>query len=110
MTVDSGTNSSSNDSSKIRFGKIIIFFHAKGYGFLAESVTDPNGKQYIKQHFFHLVSCNFEPRNGMVVQFQMGQGRKGPAAINVQSYSPPAVVAEIPGLDALAGETSAEVK
>ena len=46
----------------------------------------------------------------MVVQFQMGQGRKGPAAINVQSYSPAAVVAEIPGLDVLAGETSAEVK
>lgn len=95
---------------EVRIAKVAVFFTEKGFGFLTENVKDASGKDVVLQHFFHITDCNFEPRNGMAVQFQMGQGRKGPAAINVQSYSPPAAVAEIPGLDVLAGETSAEVK
>lgn len=48
----------------------------RGYGFLIEA--DGN------RHFFHITSCNgFIPRPDMMVTFEIGVGRKGPAAVNI---------------------------
>jgi cold shock protein len=68
---------------------ILHFDRGKGYGFLFET---SGGNQY----FFHVTSCNFIPEVGQQVQFEVGQGRKGVAAVNVrlQNFS---------GLGALAG-------
>src|SRR6266849_5460194 len=90
----------------VRIGKVVVFFTEKGFGFLAENATDASGKKVILQHFFHITSCNFEPRTGMTVQFRVGEGRRGPAAVNVEVYEPEE--SKIPGLDVLAGKTSSK--
>ncbi len=56
---------------------IIHFDKPRGYGFLFEPAT---GNQF----FFHITSCNFIPEVGQQVQFEVGQGRKGIAAVNVR--------------------------
>jgi len=91
-------------NTEVRIGRVVTFFTEKGFGFLAEDATDASGKKMSRQHFFHITSCNFEPRTGMVVQFRVGQGKRGPAAVGVELYEP--AETKIPGLDALSGKTS----
>jgi len=91
-------------NTEVRVGRVVTFFFEKGFGFLAENVTDASGKSVVLQHFFHITSCNFEPRTGMVVQFRVGQGKRGPAAVDVEVYE--SAKTKLPGLDALSGKTS----
>jgi cold shock CspA family protein len=91
-------------NTEFRIAKVVVFFSEKGFGFLAENITDASGKRVVLQHFFHITSCNFEPRTGMAVKFRVGQGKRGPAAVDVEVYEPAEI--RIPGLDALAGQAS----
>jgi cold shock CspA family protein len=91
-------------NTAIRVGRVVVFFTEKGFGFLAENTTDASGKEVVLQHFFHITSCNFEPRNGMVVQFCIGEGRRGPAAVDVKRYDPTAAMTS--ALEALAGNST----
>lgn len=56
------------------------YFPEKGYGFLLEMVA---GDKKIT-HFFHVTSCSFTPEVGQQVRFNVGIGRKGPAAVDVE--------------------------
>ncbi|MBU2713670.1 cold shock domain-containing protein [Zooshikella sp. WH53] len=58
-------------------GKVKFFNHTKGFGFIA-----PNKG---KDLFFHVSNIQgFQPCDGDKVKFEIGQGQKGPCAINVQ--------------------------
>jgi len=70
----------------MKTGMIITYFEDKGFGFIRES-----GTSKLTHWFFHINSCVCEPKKGLQVQFYVGEGRKGPAAIGIVE------------LDALAG-------
>src|SRR5258706_15849967 len=78
----------------------------KGYGFLLEENNT--------RHFFHVTNCHgFVPQIGLVVTFQVGEGRRGPAALNIRlipaaPVNPVASVATDTSapITALAGDTS----
>jgi cold shock CspA family protein len=88
-------------SSTIRYGKILSFNAERGYGFISETVTDANNKTTMLSHFYHVTSCDFEPRPQLVVKFRMGQGRRGLAAVDVQLFEP---VTSADVVNALSGE------
>jgi len=58
-------------------GTILQYSDSRGFGFIAEQGTT-------RQHFFHVSSCDFFPVAGQPVHFELGQGRKGIAAVNVR--------------------------
>jgi len=65
------------------------------------------------RHFFHITNCiGFVPQVGMVVAFEVGEGRRGPAAINlrlipVAPVVPVATVApDTSAVELLAGDKS----
>ena len=58
-------------------GTILQYNESRGFGFILENGTK-------RQHFFHVSSCDFLPVVGQQVQFEVGQGRKGVAAVNVR--------------------------
>ena len=54
-------------------GRVSRFDAERGFGFL---ITADN-----QRHFFHVLSCEgFVPQINMIVEFQIGPGRRGPAA------------------------------
>jgi len=59
-------------------GKVKFFNGSKGFGF----ITPDDGNDV----FFHIseVKNNQEPRDGDSVKFEIGEGKKGPCAINVE--------------------------
>ncbi|MDE1464559.1 cold-shock protein [Spartinivicinus poritis] len=58
-------------------GKVKFFDSTKGFGF----ITPDEGKDL----FFHMSEIQGqEPRDGDKVEFEVGQGRKGPCAVNVR--------------------------
>ena len=77
-------------------GKIVSYFEDRGFGWIHE-VSDGG----LHQYFFHIRQCRFEPRKGGLVEFEISQGPKGLAALNVRELVPAANVSA--GIDALAG-------
>lgn len=58
-------------------GTVKFFDSTKGFGF----ITPSEGKDL----FFHMSEIQGqEPRDGDKVEFEVGQGRKGPCAVNVR--------------------------
>jgi cold shock protein len=57
-------------------GTILHYNQERGFGFILENGTK-------RQHFFHVSHCDFLPAVGLQVNFQIGQGKKGVAAVNV---------------------------
>ena len=57
-------------------GLIQKYYLVEVYGFLMQD----DGTR----HFFHITNCRgFIPKPGMKVSFEIGEGKKGPAAVNV---------------------------
>ncbi len=58
-------------------GKVKFFNITKGFGF----ITKDDGKDI----FFHISSVQggAEPQDGDTVEFEIGEGNKGPCALNV---------------------------
>ena len=64
-------------------GKVKWFDTKKGYGFVADSVS--NGKDYFV-HFSEIQSEGFKIlEEGQKVFFDIGEGRQGPVAKNVKA-------------------------
>jgi len=79
MTRDCAAPSGQTENnSNMKTGIISAYFGDKGYGF----IKDSDATQF-KHWFFHVHSCRVEPRVGLRVQFDIGEGRKGPMAIDV---------------------------
>lgn len=59
-------------------GKVKFFNPSKGFGF----ITQDNGTDL----FFHIseIKGGQEPQDGDAVEFEVGQGKKGPCAVNVR--------------------------
>lgn len=59
-------------------GKVKFFNSEKGFGF----ITCDDGKDL----FFHFseIQGGGEPKDGDAVEFEVGEGRKGPCAVKVQ--------------------------
>lgn len=66
------------ENSNMKTGIIAAYFSDKGYGFIKDSDA-----QRFKHWFFHVHNCLVEPRIGLRVQFNIGEGRKGPMAIDI---------------------------
>lgn len=62
-------------------GKVKWFNNQKGYGFIERE----NGEGDIFVHFSSITGEGFKSlEEGQVVQFEVGTGKKGPQAMNVQ--------------------------
>ncbi len=62
----------------MKTGIISTYDTDRGFGFIKEL-----GTPRLTHWFFHINSCLCEPIKGLQVQFNVGDGRKGPAAIDV---------------------------
>lgn len=60
-------------------GCIQKYLSDRGFGFIVE---------HKNQHFFHITSCSFIPQVGQLVTFDIGVGKRGPAAVNVELDKP----------------------
>jgi cold shock CspA family protein len=87
----------------VKTGRIVTYFEERGFGFIHEYVDDVSGSKKLQQWFFHISSCLCEPKARLEVQFEIGEGRKGPMAINVDVFE---AAPQIAGLEALAGKPS----
>ena len=64
-------------------GTVKWFYGKKGYGFVADSVSD--GKDYFV-HFSDIQSKGFKTlEEGQEVTFEIGEGKQGPVAKNVMA-------------------------
>jgi cold shock CspA family protein len=61
----------------IRKGTVTFFNDSKGYGF----IQDHGSQQSV---FVHINAANFPVKENDQVTFEIGQGQKGPAAMNVR--------------------------
>lgn len=58
-------------------GTVKFFNSSKGFGFITPTSGD--------ELFFHISEISGqEPRDGDKVEFEVGQGKKGPCAVNVK--------------------------
>lgn len=65
-------------------GRVKWFNNQKGYGFIERE----NGGEDIFVHYSAIISDNYKTlQEGAEVTFDVGQGRKGPAAENVREVS-----------------------
>ena len=71
-----------NEDDNIRKGVVSFFNDAKGYGF----IKDLESKQNL---FVHINNTLDEIKEGNLVSFEIGAGKKGPAAVNVKIYKEP---------------------
>ncbi len=64
-------------------GKVKWFDTKKGYGFVADSVS--NGKDYFV-HFSEIETEGYKTlEEGQRVEFEVGEGKQGPVAKNVKA-------------------------
>ncbi len=61
-------------------GTIYIFNNQSGFGFI---IQDDGGDNL----FVHITACveNYQPQKGDRVSYEVGEGRKGPMAVNVDA-------------------------
>jgi len=76
----------------------------RGFGFIHEYLKDTSNKKF-HQWFFHISECLCEPKVHLEVLFEIGEGKKGPAAIKVDVF---VAAPQIAGLEALSGTSSTE--
>jgi cold shock CspA family protein len=71
-------------STAIRRGKVSFVAQNGDYGFIIESL-EPSAKGHsrINTWFWHMTGCLCEIHLGDPVVFSVGQGRKGPMAVDV---------------------------
>ena len=62
-----------------RKGVVSFFNDAKGYGFIKDLETKQN-------LFVHVNNCHDEIKEGNLVNFEIGAGQKGPAAMNIKLH------------------------
>ena len=63
-------------------GTVKFFNNEKGYGF----ITPATGDEDVFVHFSNIVGDGFKRlEDGQQVEFEVGQGRKGPEARNVRA-------------------------
>ncbi len=63
-------------------GTVKWFDPVKGYGFIA--ITQEDGAKEAKDLFVHHSDVNGDPiKEGDTVEFEVGEGKKGPCAVNV---------------------------
>ena len=64
-------------------GTVKWFDNKKGYGFIADSESDTDSKDYFV-HFSEIQTDGFKTlEEGQKVEFEIGEGAKGPVAKNV---------------------------
>lgn len=62
-------------------GSVKWFNEAKGYGFISQD----NGGPDVFVHYSNITGNGFKTlKEGQQVEFEMGQGQKGPQALNVR--------------------------
>ena len=61
-------------------GTVKFFNEAKGFGFIKEDGTS-------KEYFVHSTGLKDKVRENDKVQFEVGEGQKGPMAVNVVKVS-----------------------
>jgi cold shock protein len=78
--VDGPTNTYESDSTMAR-GTVKWFDGEKGFGF----ITPEEGGKDLFVHFSNITGSGFRTlEEGATVTFEVGEGRKGPEAIDVQ--------------------------
>ena len=66
-------------------GVVKWFDNKKGYGFIADSESDTDSKDYFV-HFSEIQTDGFKTLDeGQKVEFEIGEGKKGLVAINVKT-------------------------
>ena len=66
-----------NSKAKMATGTVKFFNVSKGFGFIKQETG--------KELFFHISETKgIEPKDGDRVEFEVGQGRKGPCAIKIK--------------------------
>jgi cold shock CspA family protein len=65
-----------------RIARITQYFPERGFGWAMEELAD--GKK--QTHFLHITSCSFVPEVGQFITFNIGVGRKGPMAVDVELF------------------------
>jgi cold shock CspA family protein len=64
----------------VKTGTITAYFEDKGFGYIQEANTPR-----LVSWWFHIQSCLCPPIKGLKVQFNIGEGKKGPMAVDVSS-------------------------
>jgi CspA family cold shock protein len=66
-------------------GVVKWFDNKKGYGFIADSTSDTDSKDYFV-HFSEIQTDGFKTLDeGQKVEFEIGEGKKGLVAMNVKT-------------------------
>ena len=60
-------------------GTVKFFAEEKGFGFIT-----PTSGNDLFFHISNVVDGNYTPKDGDEVEFEIGEGKKGPAAVNIQ--------------------------
>ena len=88
----------------MKTGRIVMYREDRGFGFIHEYLEDTSNKKF-HQWFFHVSSCLCEPKVHLEVQFEIGDGKKGPMAVNVDVF---VAAPQIAGLEALSGKAGVQ--
>ena len=67
------------DAETVKEGFISVHFDERGFGYIREI-----GTPVLTTWFYHISDCLCMPEKGLRVQFKVGKGKKGPAALCVR--------------------------
>jgi cold shock CspA family protein len=81
----------------VKKGTVVTYNEDRGFGFIRELDS-----KMLSHIFFHVSGCLCVPQKGLTVQFEIGPGKKGPQAINVDAFNADAITG-VAGIEALAG-------